>query len=114
MLFAFTCQTNYILSLFLPRGRPTLLAPILVLIEILRRVIRPLTLCVRLTANMIAGHLLLRLVASGLRASLFRVVVVVGLGLLVTLELSVSIIQSYVFTSLTSLYLKEANTKMIY
>ena len=114
ILYAFAGQPNYMFSLFVPRGSPTLLTPMLILIEILSRGIRPLTLCIRLTANMIAGHLLLRLVASGLSFSLFSGAVLLGLRFLVVLELRVSVIQSFVFTSLISLYLKEANTKIIY
>jgi len=83
----------------------------MVVIELIRSVIRPFTLAVRLAANIIAGHLLLDLCAGPLlvrgytEGSLFFV----GLLLLSVLELGVAVIQAYVFTRLRSLYLGEVN-----
>jgi len=114
MLFSFLNQFNQSIAHFVPRGRPLILVPLLVLIEVVRRVIRPLTLCIRLTANMVAGHLLLRLVASGISLTLSLAPIFVILSFLIILELRVSLIQSYVFSSLVRLYFKEANTKLVY
>jgi len=74
--------------------------------------IRPLTLSVRLTANIVAGHLLMILVSSpltGLRMFIFMSTIL-ALILLIGLELAVAIIQSYVFITLTSLYIIEVNS----
>lgn len=63
--------SNFLAHL-VPTGTPPLLIPFMVIIELVRRVIRPLTLAVRLAANMVAGHLLLVLVRGPI-ASLERV-----------------------------------------
>jgi F-type H+-transporting ATPase subunit a len=83
--------------------------PFIVLIETIRRVIRPLTLAVRLIANIIAGHLLLTLLGNQAVATsitIIRLVLLVQLALL-ALELAVSIIQAYVFSVLLTLYTRE-------
>ncbi len=83
----------------------------IVVIETVSNIIRPLTLSVRLMANIIAGHLLLTLLGDlivklGLLMSFS--ILPVDL-LLVILELAVAIIQSYVFLVLISLYISEVN-----
>jgi F0F1-type ATP synthase membrane subunit a len=83
----------------------------MVIIELTRRVIRPLTLAVRLAANMIAGHLILALVrgpvpTTGLRAGLVSLVALIRV---IALEMGVALIQSYVFVRLICLYLGEVN-----
>jgi F-type H+-transporting ATPase subunit a len=83
--------------------------PFIVLIETIRNIIRPGTLAVRLTANIIAGHLLITLLgnqtaeASGI--ILFSLIIVQIL--LLTLERAVALIQSYVFAVLSTLYSRE-------
>jgi len=83
--------------------------PFIVLIETIRNVIRPGTLAVRLTANIIAGHLLITLLgnqtarASGIILASLIIVQI----LLLTLERAVAIIQSYVFAVLSTLYSRE-------
>jgi F-type H+-transporting ATPase subunit a len=81
----------------------------MVCIETIRNIIRPGTLAVRLTANIIAGHLLLTLIGNtGNRLSyiLLSVLVFSQIALL-TLESAVAIIQSYVFAVLSTLYSRE-------
>jgi len=82
----------------------------MVFIETIRNIIRPITLSVRLAANIIAGHLLLRLL-RGLseRVPIVYVPSILVLICLLTLEYAVAIIQRYVFITLTSLYLTEIN-----
>lgn len=83
--------------------------PFMVLIEIIRNLIRPVTLSVRLAANIIAGHLLLTLLGSqGTMENIYVTVVVVFVQIvLLVLEFSVAIIQSYVFMTLITLYARE-------
>ena len=90
-------------------GTPTPLIPVIVMIETVRSIIRPLTLAVRLAANIIAGHLLLALLGGQGRPNIRRTLslLIVALVLLLTLECAVACIQSYVFTILRSLYLRE-------
>lgn len=85
----------------------------MVLIELVRRVIRPLTLGVRLAANIVAGHLLLVLVRGPiprLRAGVAGLALI-GVLRLIVLEVGVSFIQGYVFISLSSLYVGEVNAR---
>jgi len=102
-------QYNNIFSHLVPSGTPAGLIPLIVIIETVRRVIRPGTLSIRLAANIVAGHLLLTLLGSqgASLSSLTLVGLLLGLTLLIILELAVACIQSYVFTILRSLYLNE-------
>ena len=112
MIYRTLSNINFFLSHLVPMGTPYPLIPFIVLIELIRTVIRPLTLSVRLAANIVAGHLLIVLV-SGPMSSLPGVVILgtlIGLLLLVLLELAVSFIQRYVFRTLLSLYVIESNS----
>lgn len=81
----------------------------MVIIETVRSIIRPMTLAVRLAANIIAGHLLLALLGGQGNPRINSVIalLIIALVLLLTLECAVACIQSYVFTILSSLYLNE-------
>ena len=102
-------QYNNLLAHLVPVGTPRFLMPVIVIIETVRNIIRPLTLSIRLAANIVAGHLLLTLLGSqGPLLSLFNLsLLMIGLFLLLLLEVAVACIQSYVFTILSSLYLNE-------
>jgi len=83
----------------------------IVLIEIIRLIIRPITLAIRLTANIIAGHLLISLIGSSgqsLEIIIFSIILRIQI-LLIILEIAVAFIQSYshVFTILRTLYRSE-------
>jgi F-type H+-transporting ATPase subunit a len=83
----------------------------MVCIETISNVIRPGTLAVRLTANIIAGHLLLTLIGNtgnSLSAMILSILLVRQIALLL-LESAVAIIQSYVFAVLSTLYSREVN-----
>lgn len=97
------------LSHLVPSGTPIGLISFIVIIEFLRNLIRPLALMFRLTANIIAGHLLLSLVGGFLVTLPFRVLLGGSLlqGFLVIIELGVSFIQAYVFSTLLMLYISE-------
>lgn len=99
---------NHIICHLVPLGTPIVLSSFIVLIETISNIIRPLTLRIRLSANLIAGHLLLTLL-SGLREKIFiiyifRLPVIIAL---LFLEIAVSVIQSYVFITLIRLYFRE-------
>nr|UHM25677.1 ATP synthase F0 subunit 6 [Onychodactylus zhaoermii]UHM25690.1 ATP synthase F0 subunit 6 [Onychodactylus zhaoermii]UHM25716.1 ATP synthase F0 subunit 6 [Onychodactylus zhaoermii] len=96
----------------LPEGTPTLLIPILIMIESVSLIIRPLALGVRLTANLTAGHLLIQLIATATLVllpimPLVSFMTMFILFLLTLLEIAVAMIQAYVFVLLLSLYLQE-------
>nr|WJQ21812.1 ATP synthase subunit 6 [Myrsidea ptilorhynchi] len=101
-----------LLSHLTPIGAPLILAPVLVLIELVSNLIRPLTLSLRLMANVMAGHMILTLISKGV-ASLSLVVsvpmFVVLMGFL-SFEMGVALIQSYVFSSLMHLYWEESES----
>lgn len=109
ILWSLIFQYKNILVHLVPVGTPPALIPVIVLIETIRRVIRPGALAVRLAANMVAGHLLLSLI-GGQGPSLggpLLVGLLRGLVLLMVLECAVACIQAYVFTILRTLYLDE-------
>ena len=91
----------------MPIRTPKVLIPFMVLIERIRSLIRPLTLAIRLSANIIAGHLLLTLLGNKL-ASLRMITLILPTEIaLIGLEIAVSIIQAYVFSILVTLYVRE-------
>nr|UQJ75174.1 ATP synthase F0 subunit 6 [Marginitermes cactiphagus] len=111
MLFGWINNTNHMFEHLVPQGTPTVLMPFMVCIETVSNIIRPGTLAVRLTANMIAGHLLLTLLGNNgptLNQSLLWVLIIAQILLLI-LESAVAVIQSYVFAVLTTLYSSEVN-----
>lgn len=94
------------LTHLVPTGTPFILIRFIILVESLRIFIRPITLSVRLAANITAGHLLLRLISWN---NSFVVVGILIQLLIFVLEIIVAIIQSYVFIILLILYTEEEN-----
>lgn len=115
IIISYVKQTNFALAHLVPKGTPVALIRFIVLIEIVRNIIRPFTLSVRIMANITAGHLLLCLLRSTISLTniTFSVIALIRLIILVVLEIAVSLIQAYVFTLLSSLYLEEVQTKTI-
>jgi len=101
------------LAHLVPLGTPAALLIFMVLIELIRNVIRPLTLSVRLAANIIAGHLLLNLLGRQAPSSTYGplIGIIVAIVLLGVLELGVALIQAYVFSVLRTLYFNEVNNR---
>nr|YP_009627336.1 ATP synthase F0 subunit 6 [Cydalima perspectalis]QCC70761.1 ATP synthase F0 subunit 6 [Cydalima perspectalis] len=111
MFYGWINNTQHMFIHMIPQGTPGILMPFMVLIETISNIIRPGTLAVRLTANMIAGHLLMTLL-SGTGPSLpmyFISLLIVIQILLLILESAVAIIQSYVIAILSTLYSSEVN-----
>ena len=96
-------------SLFFPHGAPLFTAPILIPIEIVSYLSRPISLSVRLFANMTVGHVLLKVLAGFVVAlGIFGVVPLVVLVAITALELLVALLQAYIFTILCCIYLNDA------
>jgi F-type H+-transporting ATPase subunit a len=103
-------------SFFIPSGCPLGLVPLLVLIETISYLARAVSLGVRLFANMLAGHALVKILSgfifslfgSGLIVAIVTMVPFVFFVGIIGLEIGVSIIQAYVFCSLVCSYLKDA------
>ncbi len=99
------------LAHLVPVGTPYVLMPFIVIIELISNIIRPITLSVRLAANLVAGHLLITLIRSPIvRVSFYAIIILLSLlYLLMILESAVAFIQAYVFRILSTLYLREVN-----
>ena len=98
------------LELFVPKGVPIVLLPLIVVIEIISYLSRPVSLSVRLFANMMAGHTMLK-VFGGFVVSLGLLGGWLPLGFSVALtglEILVAFLQAYVFAILTCIYLNDA------
>nr|YP_009582139.1 ATP synthase F0 subunit 6 [Polyplacotoma mediterranea]QBK82175.1 ATP synthase F0 subunit 6 [Polyplacotoma mediterranea] len=100
-------------SMLMPQGAPLALAPLLTIIETLSYISRAISLGVRLAANISSGHLLFSIIASFLPMALAAgmlgsaLVPLTILFLVTVLEMAVAIIQAYVFTLLTIVYLRD-------
>ena len=100
-------------SIFMPIGSPIILSPLLVFIEIASHFSRPIALGMRLSANLIAGHILLAILSdffskilyfSCSLSILFPILIII---FMIVLEIGVLIIQAYVFMLLCLIYLKD-------
>lgn len=96
------------LSHLVPLGCPYVLIPLITIIELIRSLIRPITLSVRLAANITAGHLILVLISGGRKGvSIISLSVLLGDASIRILEVGVALIQPYVFFILVVLYTQE-------
>jgi len=96
-------------TFFLPPGMPVFLAPLLVPIELVSYLSRPVSLSVRLAANMLAGHTMLAVFAGFVVAlGVFGVAPFIFIILLYGLETLVAFLQAYVFAVLTCIYIGDS------
>nr|YP_009995914.1 ATP synthase F0 subunit 6 [Spondylis buprestoides]QNQ64865.1 ATP synthase F0 subunit 6 [Spondylis buprestoides] len=111
MIYGWFNNTIHMFAHLVPQGTPPILMPFMVCIESISNIIRPGTLAIRLSANMIAGHLLMTLLGNTgpMLSIIFINFLIITQILLLLLESAVSIIQSYVFTILSTLYSSEVN-----
>jgi F-type H+-transporting ATPase subunit a len=101
------------LYVFCPKNMPAWLLPLLVCVEFLSFTLRPISLGVRLFANMLAGHILLHILAG---AFIFLLGITIVLAIpafavvtaIAVLELGISFLQAYIFTILLAIYLKDS------
>lgn len=110
ILIGFAHHGLHFFSMFLPKGLPLAMIPLIVPIEIISFLSRPLSLSVRLFANMTAGHTMLK-VFAGFSVMMGAVLGVIPLAVnvaLIGLELMIAFIQAYVFAILTCIYIKSA------
>jgi F-type H+-transporting ATPase subunit a len=115
IVYGFMRHGMHFLGLFVPSGVPVWLLPFIVVIEIISFVSRPISLSLRLFANMLAGHIALKvfggfvvsLAAAGVLAVLSPLPLVMAVAL-TALEFLVAGLQAYVFTVLTCIYLNDA------
>lgn len=108
-LVGFLRHGSHFLSFFVPKGAPAWLLPLMIPIEIISYLIRPLSLSVRLFANMVAGHVMLAVVGSFVFAlGIAGIVPLAFITAMTGLELMIAILQAYVFAILTCIYLNDA------
>ena len=115
IIYGFYKNGTHFLHLFVPSGVSPVLLPFLVIIEVISFVSRPISLSVRLFANMLAGHITLKvfggfvalLLGAG-AASILAPLPLVAIILLTAFELLVAVLQAYVFAILTCVYLNDA------
>jgi F-type H+-transporting ATPase subunit a len=114
-IFGFMNHGLKFLSLFSPPGIPFALKFLIIPIELLSFMIRPVTLSVRLFANMMAGHLMLKvfagfstmMIAGGAVGFIGSLVPMVFNVALMALEFLVALLQAYIFAILSAIYLKD-------
>lgn len=115
-IIGFNIHSTKMLSLFLPSNTSFGLALLLVPIEFVSYIFKPISLGVRLFANLMAGHTLLKVIVGFSWSMLLlddllfcmHIVPLLVLIILMGLELAVAVIQAYVFTILTCIYLNDS------
>jgi len=109
-LLGFILHGFHFFSLFLPAGTPWWLAPLMVLIELFAYLARPVSLSLRLAANMVAGHVLIKVIAGFIVSMAFylKIVPIPFVSVLIGFEIFVAILQAYIFTILSCVYLNDA------
>jgi len=116
LVYGFYKNGLHFFNLFVPKGIPIYILPLIVFIEVLSFLSRPISHSVRLFANMLAGHITLKVFAGfvtmlGAMGTIGWAGAILPLGLtvaLTALELLVAFLQAYVFTILTCIYLNDA------
>lgn len=104
IFFIIVKNIKYFIRHCVPEGTPLPLVSLLFLIEIIRQIIRPLTLTVRLVANILAGHLLIILLS---KISLYSLFLSLPYVLLNIVEIFVALIQAYIMITMVVLYYNE-------
>nr|CAC28055.1 ATP synthase A chain subunit 6 [Maculolachnus submacula] len=103
LLMAITNNPKTFIAHLIPMNTPMMLTPLMTIIETMSILIRPLSLSIRLTANLIAGHLMMTL----LNYNSMMILIIFIQMFMVMFEMCVAMIQSYVFSILSCLYSSE-------
>jgi F-type H+-transporting ATPase subunit a len=96
------------LAMFWVSSAPLPLRPVLAVIELISYFVRPVSHSIRLAGNMMAGHAVLKVFAGFASIAVVSPVAIGAMSAIYALELMVSVVQAYVFTILTCVYLKDA------
>ena len=115
-IIAFLKHGARFFSFFLPAGVPIFLAPLMIVIEIISYFTRPFSLSIRLFANMMAGHTLLKVVGGfvfplgklAFPLGILGLFPLAGLVAITGLEFLIAFLQAYIFTILTCIYINDA------
>ena len=98
------------LRIFLPHGTPMWLAPMMVFIKLFAYIARPVSLAIRLAANMIAGHTIIAVISEFVLQMhpVLSVLPFAFIIILIGFEIFVAVLQAYIFTVLTAVYLSDS------
>lgn len=109
-VLGFALHGFHFFSLFLPAGTPWWLAPLMIVIELFAYLARPVSLSLRLAANMVAGHVLLKVMAGFVvtMAIYLKIIPIPFIVIFIGFEIFVAILQAYIFTILSCVYLNDA------
>ena len=112
VIIGFYNNGSSFLNLFVPTGVPAALKPVLIVIEVFSYLIRPISLSVRLFANMLAGHTLLNILSTFTfnvfkNYALIVILPVLFVFFIMTLEISIAFVQAYIFSILLCIYLND-------
>lgn len=107
-ILGFVKNGSHFLGLFWVKSAPLVLRPVLAVIEIISYFVRPVSHSIRLAGNLLAGHAVIKVFAAFAAIALVAPVSVLAITGMIAFELMVAVIQAYVFTILTCVYLKDA------
>ncbi len=108
-VIAFIRHGWHFFSYFLPAGTPWFLAPLMIVIEFFTYCTRPISLSLRLAANMMSGHILIAVIAGFIvTMGIAGILPISFIAAFTAFELFVAILQAYIFTILTCVYLNDA------
>jgi len=107
-ILGFVKHGMHFLSLFLPAGTPWWMVPLMIPIELTSYFMRPVSLSIRLAANMLAGHLLLKIVAGFVMIGLLGIFPFGFLLIFTGFEIFIACLHAYIFTLLICIYLNDA------
>ena len=107
-IIGFVKNGAHFLDLFWVRSAPLAVRPVMAVIEVISYFVRPLSLSIRLAGNMIAGHAVIKVFAGFAAIAAVAPVAIIAVIGMYAFEVLVAIVQAYVFTILTCVYLKDA------
>lgn len=107
-ILGFVLNGTHFLGLFWVRSAPLALRPVLAVIELISYFVRPVSHSIRLAGNLLAGHAVIKVFAAFAAIAVVAPVSILAIVGMYAFEVMVSVIQAYVFTILTCVYLKDA------
>ena len=107
-ILGFVLNGTHFLGLFWVKSAPLALRPVLAVIELISYFVRPVSHSIRLAGNLLAGHAVIKVFAAFAAIAVVAPVSILAIVGMYAFEVMVSVIQAYVFTILTCVYLKDA------
>ena len=109
LLASFRLHKHHFFSMFVPSGLPLVMRPLMLVIELFSYLSRPFSLGMRLSANIIAGHVMLAVIASfAAMMGIFGVIPLAFVVLIAIFECAIGVFQAYIFVVLSSTYIAGA------